>query len=609
MVQRIRERFASNISPDALRKAAMLNGTFHELGVPEELEPYFTAFVAVLLPLLVVACAPAAAFYFRRLLVEIAILGKQLNYFFLTDCGSPASWPWVQSELRALLRIEANRRLHPMRMARMKAPPNPVRRLLLGAPKPAPSMPMGGGGGGMIFKDLVLIGGGHAHAHVLKMFGMRPEAGVQLTLITRDVDTPYSGMLPGYVAGSYTWRECHIDLVKLAAFANARVIHAEACGLDTGAKRVHLNGRPPIAYDVLSIDIGSAPKPVEVKPEGGAPAAGGKEESALPPTPPPTPPVNRSSTNNALLDSVGALGAAAGKLVGDAPKNLGIALQLSPPPAAKEAKQPEVAAPASAAPSSAITPVKPIDGFCRRWDAILARVLALPEAAVAKIVVVGGGAGGVELALSMHARLTAELTRAGRKPATNLRVTLVGRSAELMPQHPKGVRSIFERIFADRGVVALTNTSIAYATSSALVTTDGVRLEYDEAIWCTQGGAQEWLRATSLALDAGGFIAVHPSLESTNTPDVFACGDVAAVLDYPRPKAGVFAVRQGPPLTDNLRHRLRGEPTAPFVPQSTFLGLIGAGDGQCVASRERISTDDLMPLYPPSSRAARLYGI
>ena len=113
------------------------------------------------------------------------------------------------------------------------------------------------------------------------MFGMKPEPGVQLTLITRDVDTPYSGMLPGYVAGSYTWRECHIDLAKLASFANAQLVHAEACGIDTYRKQILLKGRPPISYDVVSIDIGSAPKPVTFKEENGiAPPS-----SPMPPPP------------------------------------------------------------------------------------------------------------------------------------------------------------------------------------------------------------------------------------------------------------------------------------------------------------------------------------
>ena len=116
-------------------------------------------------------------------------------------------------------------------------------------------------------------------------------------------------------------------------------------------------------------------------------------------------------------------------------------------------------------------------------------------------------------------------------------------------------------------------------------------IPYDEAIWCTQGGAQDWLKETTLNLDDGGFIAVHPTLESTNQDSVFACGDVAAVLEHPRPKAGVFAVRQGPPLTDNLRRKLRGEPLEPFIPQTTFLGLIGAGDGQCVASRGKMALE------------------
>ena len=105
-------------------------------------------------------------------------------------------------------------------------------------------------------RDLVLVGGGHSHALVLRKWGMAPLPGARLTLINPGPTAPYSGMLPGYVAGHYPREALDIDLVSLARFAGARVILGEVTGLDPATRQISVSGRPPVGYDVASVNVG-----------------------------------------------------------------------------------------------------------------------------------------------------------------------------------------------------------------------------------------------------------------------------------------------------------------------------------------------------------------
>ena len=118
--------------------------------------------------------------------------------------------------------------------------------------------------GAPVVRDVVLVGGGHSHALLIRRWAMRPLPGVRLTLVSRDVLTPYSGMLPGLVAGHYALDEVHIDLLRLCARAGVRFVRAEMVGLDPERREIALAGglspgRPPLAWDLLSLDTGSTP--------------------------------------------------------------------------------------------------------------------------------------------------------------------------------------------------------------------------------------------------------------------------------------------------------------------------------------------------------------
>jgi selenide,water dikinase len=350
-----------------------------------------------------------------------------------------------------------------------------------------------------VIKDLVLIGGGHSHVAVLKRFGMNPIPGLQITLITRDVHTPYSGMLPGYIAGHYRYDESHIDLGPLVKFAGARLIHAPATFLELENKQVICGDRPPINYDVLSINTGSTPSHIEVP---------GSKQYAL--------------------------------------------------------------------------AVKPINEFLLGWEALMKN--ALESKGEFKVVVVGSGAGGVEVALATQFHLQQLLKQHGLSNEL-LTFDLVAGSGPILATHNTSIQKRFRRVLSERSVTIHKGNKAKRVDGNTIELDSGKTLNADAVIWATHASAPSWYKESGLAVDERGFIEINDSLQSVSHKNVFAAGDIATVTNYLRPKSGVFAVRQGPPLYKNIRRALTNKPLKKHVPQISFLSLISTGDKYAIGSR------------------------
>ncbi|MDO9316796.1 MAG: selenide, water dikinase SelD [Gammaproteobacteria bacterium] len=370
-------------------------------------------------------------------------------------------------------------------------------------------------------KSLVLLGGGHSHLSVLMELAKKPVPGLEVTLVTRDVDTPYSGALPAYIMGTCGEDDLYIDLRPLAQMAGARLIHASVERIDLETRQLHCAGRPALGFDMLSINIGSRPA------TGTLPGA---EEFAV--------------------------------------------------------------------------AVKPIPEFLQQWGDMQHQAMtALREGRPYTLAVVGGGPASVELACAMQTRLLDNARASSETPAgkpldatTLIRVVLLTSSASLVTSHNAAtqtramqtLRSKSIKVHLQHSVKAIERDTLLWeATGDAAQTnteTSG-RLHADSIVIATGATAPAWLQQTGLALDVGGFIRVNQSLQSVSHPEVFAAGDIASIDGFPRPRSGVYAVRHGMPLADNLRRYAQCKTLRKYTPQQDALALLNTGDGAAIATR------------------------
>ena len=342
-----------------------------------------------------------------------------------------------------------------------------------------------------IVGNLVLVGGGHAQVALLKSLAKMPVPGLRTTLVCSDVNTPYSGMVPGFVEGIWRESDIHINLPRLASMAGANLINAPVDGIHANNKRVMINGRPPLPYDVLSLNSGG-------------------------------------ESNFAAISGA----------------------------------------------ASHCIPVKPTGLFLRE----LARVTQtnFPR----RLAIIGGGAAGCELALALSARW---YKCVHERPS----IMVFGRAKRLVPEHPERAASYLNEIMTKVGCDIHCNAEVTMVEEGRLHLASGNSFEFDACFLVTAVAPPSWLPTSDLALDEAGFVSVTATLQSVSHPEVFAAGDIASISSSLRAKAGVYAVRAGPILAQNIRRFVAGKPTRPWRPQTSALAILGTGDGSAIGIRGR----------------------
>lgn len=239
-------------------------------------------------------------------------------------------------------------------------------------------------------------------------------------------------------------------------------------------------------------------------------------------------------------------------------------------------------------PDGAGLAVKPIDRFLACWIAIESHLTQ-----GARVTVVGGGAGGTELVLALARRFGGQV-----------RLTLVSAGAEPLDRAPARARRTVRAALLDADVALVSGVSATQAEGGLrpdfgvsapqgeggrLLLSDGSFLETEVVLWATEVRGPGFLAASGLACDEAGCVQVDACLRSVSHEFVFAAGDCATLGHAPRPKAGVWAVRAGPPLTENLRRAASNRPLRQWYPQREALVILGLGDGRAVGWRNGIA--------------------
>jgi selenide, water dikinase len=225
-----------------------------------------------------------------------------------------------------------------------------------------------------------------------------------------------------------------------------------------------------------------------------------------------------------------------------------------------------------------IVTIKPMQTLLSRLEDRLRAAATERGREAIRTLVVGGGAGGVEVTLCLPPYLRRVL---GANVRFDLRLITADEQI-LSGGLPRTTRRV-ERLLAARGVLTRTQATVVQISNRTVTLADGTVLEADIILWATGAAAPAVLARFNLPTDARGFPLTDATLRTTAGAPVFAVGDTGTIAGAPTPKAGVYAVRQGPVLWTNIERTLSGEPLRRYAPQRGFLKLLNTGDGRAIA--------------------------
>jgi selenide, water dikinase len=227
-------------------------------------------------------------------------------------------------------------------------------------------------------------------------------------------------------------------------------------------------------------------------------------------------------------------------------------------------------------------PTRPIGDFARTVDALIGRARSRREL---RLVIVGAGAGGVELAFAFRARFS----RPGAGGAT---VVLLESGPRVLPGYSRSAARRIEGHARARGIEIRCGSAVAEAEAERLTLESGEVMACDALVWVAGSASLPLFEGSGLERDGRGFVTVRETLQAVGHDEIFASGDCASLLSDPGlAKAGVYAVRQGPVLAHNLKARAGGRALRPYRPQRDFLSLLNLGDGRAVATKWGVSAE------------------